>query len=109
MAVITTQSGGGGGLLGGLGSLFSLGGMLIPGMQWMAPLGMGMSGIDSVISGNPQGMGQIMQMAAMNKMMGNWTNPASGNLSLPGGMEAYDDSLDPATYNALQKKGYQRF
>jgi hypothetical protein len=85
MAVITTQSGGGGGLLGGLGSLFTLGSMLIPGAQWMAPLGMGMNAINGVATGNPAST--IMSMAQMMNggKWGNWKNPAAGNLYTPGG------------------------
>ena len=47
MAVI--QTGGGGGILGTLGKIAGLGGMVIPGAQWLTPLGIGMGAADSVI------------------------------------------------------------
>ena len=46
MAVI--QTGGGGGLLGMLGKAAGLGGMLIPGAQWLTPLGIGLGAADSL-------------------------------------------------------------
>lgn len=50
MSVIYQQKGGGG-LLGTLGMLASLGSKFIPGAQWLTPLGMGLTAASGNISG----------------------------------------------------------
>ena len=80
MAVI--QTGGGGGILGTLGKIAGLGGMVIPGAQWLTPLGIGMGAADSVIGGNPQGALSQLVAGVGSGGFNNWTNPASGNLTV---------------------------
>lgn len=70
---------GGGGLLSSLGTLASLGGMFIPGAQWLTPLGMGMSAVDGLMSGNPQAAAAIAGQAAKG-MINGWKNPAEGTI-----------------------------
>jgi len=110
MAVQTVQSGGGGGLLGGLGSLFSLGGMLIPGAQWMTALGTGMGAVNGMMQGNPSGMINMAQGVKDAGGFGNWINPAQGNLYMPGGAEI-DSLWSPAAQKILQEQdqSYGRF
>lgn len=54
MAVIYPQ-GGGNDWLGTLGTIASLGGQFIPGMQWLTPLGLGIKGADSLAKGDITG------------------------------------------------------
>lgn len=54
----------GGGLLGTLGTIASLGGMFIPGAQFLTPLGMGLGAANSLMNGNAsastiQGLGGL--------------------------------------------------
>ena len=77
MATIVT--GGGGGLLGGLGKIAGLAGMAT-GTPWLSMLGLGMGAADSVMNGNPQGaLGQVLGGILTN----GWMNPASGNIASP--------------------------
>lgn len=80
MAVI--QTGGGGGLLGTLGKVAGLGGMLIPGAQWLTPLGIGLGAADSVASGNPQGALTQLISGIKDGDFDSWFNPAAGNLAV---------------------------
>ena len=66
MATITT--GGGGGLLRTLGDIAILGGALIPGAQWLTPLGTAMGAANSImnggaggVSGQQGGLGGLME------------------------------------------------
>ena len=54
MAVIY-QQGGGNDWLGTLGTIASLGGQFIPGMQWLTPLGLGVKGAKSLANGDITG------------------------------------------------------
>jgi len=76
MATIVT--GGGGGLLGGLGKLAGAAGVLT-GNPWLGALGMGMGAADSLINGgSPQGaVGQVLS----GLLYGGWQNPAAGNIA----------------------------
>ena len=98
MAVI--QTGGGGGLLGMLGKAAGLGGMLIPGAQWLTPLGIGLGAADSVVSGNPQGaLSQLISGVALGGF-DSWTNPAAGNLTIN------QPAWDQAYRNWMSKQGW---
>lgn len=64
MPVSVINNNRGGGLLGTLGTIASLGGMFIPGAQFLTPLGMGMSAADGLMNGNAsaanlQGLGGL--------------------------------------------------
>lgn len=96
MAVI--QTGGGGGILGTLGKIAGLGGMVIPGAQWLTPLGIGMGAADSVIGGNPQGAVSQLVSGLASGGFGDWFNPASGNLAV--NQTAWDQILPE-----LRKRG----
>lgn len=96
MAVI--QTGGGGGILGTLGNIAGLGGMVIPGAQWLTPLGIGMGAADSVIGGNPQGALSQLVAGVASGGFNNWINPASGNLTV--NQTAWDQILPE-----LRKRG----
>ena len=96
MAVI--QTGGGGGILGTLGKIAGLGGMVIPGAQWLTPLGIGMGAADSVIGGNPQGALSQLVAGVASGGFDNWINPASGNLTV--NQTAWDQMLPE-----LRKRG----
>ena len=96
MAVI--QTGGGGGMLGTLGKIAGLGGMVIPGAQWLTPLGIGMGAADSVIGGNPQGALSQLVAGVASGGFNNWINPASGNLTV--NQTAWDQMLPE-----LRKRG----
>ena len=67
MAVIY-QQGGGGGLLGGLGALASIGGVLT-GQPWLSALG----------TGNAQSAGDLA--GAIGGLINSWKNPVSGNIA----------------------------
>jgi hypothetical protein len=70
--------------------------MFIPGAQWLGALGMGMSAVDAAMNGNPgSAVTAAMKAGKTVQGLGNWTNPASGNLYEPGGAEI----------NALWNKG----
>lgn len=78
MAVIQQNENGGSGLLGTLGGLASIGGMFIPGAQYLTPLGFGMGALGSAMNGNTQGaMGQILSGILSNKLM----NPESESIA----------------------------
>ena len=64
MAVIYAQ--GNNGLLGTLGSLATLGGKLIPGAQWLTPIGLGMEGINAAMNGSP--LGALRAMGKLAKL-----------------------------------------
>lgn len=91
MAVI--QTGGGGGFLGTLGKIAGLGGMLVPGAQWLTPLGIGMGVADSVVSGNPQGALTQLISGIKDGDFDSWFNPAAGNLAVnqPAWDQVYQD------------------
>lgn len=91
MAVI--QTGGGGGFLGTLGKIAGLGGMLVPGAQWLTPLGIGLGAADSVANGNPQGALTQLFSGIASGSFGNWANPAAGNLTVnqPAWSQVYQD------------------
>ena len=82
---------GGGGLLSSLGTLASLGGMFIPGAQWLTPLGMGMSAVDGLMSGNSQAAAAIAGQAAKG-MINGWKNPAEGTIGNATGFVTKPDS-----------------
>ena len=96
MAVI--QTGGGGGILGTLGKIAGLGGMVIPGAQWLTPLGIGMGAADSVIGGNPQGALSQLVAGVASGGFDNWIKEASGNLTV--NQTAWDQILPE-----LRKRG----
>lgn len=91
MAVI--QTGGGGGFLGTLGKIAGLGGMLVPGAQWLTPLGIGMGAADSVVNGNPQGALTQLISGIKDGDFDSWFNPAAGNLAVnqPAWDQVYQD------------------
>lgn len=91
MAMI--QTGGGGGFLGTLGKIAGLGGMLVPGAQWLTPLGIGMGAADSVVSGNPQGALTQLISGIKDGDFDSWFNPAAGNLAVnqPAWDQVYQD------------------
>lgn len=82
---------GGGGLLGTLGNLASIGGMFIPGAQWLTPLGMGMSTVNDLMTGNTQGAGARLAGYAADNMLGKWLNPAAGTISNAEGVVTKSD------------------
>jgi hypothetical protein len=100
MALIQTKKSGG--LLGGIGKVLGLAGTFIPGMQWASALGMGMSGLDSIIRGDSDAMSQVFgQEFWQNALKGGWQNPASGNpAALDQGM------MDEAKKNKLLAQDY---
>ncbi len=78
MAVIMQK--GGGGLLGNLGTLATLGGTIIPGMQWLTPLGLGMNAVNGMMNGS--GVDANTAGAILNGVInGSWLNPASGSIA----------------------------
>ena len=79
MATKYVQSGGGG-ILGTLGGLATLGGLIIPGAQWLTPLGAGMSAVDSLMNGG-SAESQADALAKLKEAIGTWQNPASGNIA----------------------------
>lgn len=91
MAVI--QTGGGGGFLGTLGKIAGLGGMLVPGAQWLTPLGIGLGAADSVVNGNPQGALTQLISGIKDGDFDSWFNPAAGNLTVnqPAWNQVYQD------------------
>ena len=91
MAVI--QTGGGGGFLGTLRKIAGLGGMLVPGAQWLTPLGIGLGAADSVVNGNPQGALTQLISGIKDGDFDSWFNPAAGNLAVnqPAWDQAYQD------------------
>ena len=91
MAVI--QTGGGGGFLGTLGKIAGLGGMLVPGAQWLTPLGIGMGAADSVVNGNPQGALTQLISGIKDGDFDSWFNPAAGDLAVnqPAWDQVYQD------------------
>lgn len=91
MAVI--QTGGGGGFLGTLGKIAGLGGVLVPGAQWLTPLGIGLGAADSVVSGNPQGALTQLISGIKDGDFDSWFNPAAGNLAVnqPAWDQVYQD------------------
>lgn len=78
MAVIQVQ---GRSPLGTLGGIASLGGMFIPGAQWLTPLGMGLGTADSILNGNDGNFtnGNAMQNLLNGTMF--LSNPAKGNIA----------------------------
>lgn len=90
MAVI--QTGGGGGLFGTLGKIAGLAGMVVPGAQWLTPLGIGMGAADSLASGNPQGALSQLVSGVASGGFDSWLNPAAGNLAV--NQTAWDRARD---------------
>ena len=90
MAVQYVQ--GGGGLLGALGSLATLGGAFIPGAQWLTPLGLGMTTVDDIIRGNPLGAGARTAAQILDGTLGGWLNPASGTIGNSKGVVTKPDA-----------------
>ena len=83
MATIVAKSGGG--LLGTLGGLATLGGALIPGAGWLTPLGTAMGAANGMMNGGGAG-GQQQQSGGLLDAIGQilsgaWKNPASGNIA----------------------------
>ena len=64
-------------MLGTLGSLATLGGTLIPGAQWLTPLGLGMGAANAAQNGNA--IGALQAMGNLSKwspfLTGGWGNP----------------------------------
>ena len=77
MAVIY-QQGGGGGLLGGLGALASIGGMLT-GQPWLSALGTGLNAANGMMNGNAQSAGSLA--GAIGDLINGWKNPVNGNIA----------------------------
>ena len=77
MAVIY-QQGGGGGLLGGLGALASIGGVLT-GQPWLSALGTGLNAANGMMNGNAQSAGDLA--GAIGGLINSWKNPVSGNIA----------------------------
>jgi hypothetical protein len=73
-----------GGLLGGLGTLLSVGGTLM-GVPLMSTIGMGLSAVNAIASGNPMGAAEAVMGMKDTGMLGSWKNPAAGKLHTPGG------------------------
>ena len=68
-------------MLGTLGGLATIGGALIPGAQWLTPLGMGL-GMVSGQSGGGSGTNNGYMSKILNDIVcGDWYNPASGSLA----------------------------
>lgn len=76
-----------GGILGTLGMLATLGGTAL-GMPWLSTLGMGMSGVDSLMNGGGSSAGGTQAAkqtgGALSELLkgiktGTWENPADGN------------------------------
>lgn len=85
MAVIYNGNGNrGGGLLGGLGGLMTLGGGLF-GMPWMSAAGAGMTAANNVMNGGGAGsaatLGSVLNDIANGGNAGGWFNPASNNIA----------------------------
>ena len=77
MAVYTT--GGGGGLLGGLGALATIGGALT-GQPWLGALGTGLNAVNSMMKGG--GVQSAESLAsALDELLNSWKNPVSGNIA----------------------------
>ena len=96
MAVQYVNSGGG--LLGTLGGLAQIGGMFIPGAQWLTPLGMGMKAVNGAMTGNPQSAAQNIGNIAKGVITGDWINPAGGNIAKAGDDTAVLDLFRRAYY-----------
>ena len=84
MAVKYIQ-GGGGGILGNLGDLATLGGLAIPGAGWLTALGLGMKATDGIINGR-RGGGSGSTLGDLSKLKDiitgeSWKNPASGTVA----------------------------
>ena len=77
MATITAKSGNG--LLGTLGGLATIGGALIPGAQWLTPLGMGLGMLGGGGAGNGQGGGSGNSLLDMLTRLG--TQLGGGSIS----------------------------
>lgn len=79
MAVKVVKSGSG--ILGTLGSIAQIGGMFIPGMQFLTPLGMGMSAVDKLMNGGSMnGEEQDALKSALEGATG-WLKPTDGNIA----------------------------
>ncbi|MBQ7220817.1 MAG: hypothetical protein IJS28_07550 [Synergistaceae bacterium] len=76
-----------GGILGTLGTLASIGGMAF-GQPWLSALGMGMSGVDSLMNGGSSSGGSTQAAkqtgGALSELLKGiktgWENPAAGNI-----------------------------
>ena len=79
MAVIY-QQGGGGGLLGGLGALATIGGALT-GQPWLSALGTGLNAANGMMNGNAQSASGLA--GAIGDLVNSWKNPAGGNIAKP--------------------------
>lgn len=84
MAVMVRPSSGGNGILGTLGALASLGGMFIPGAQFLTPLGMGLGAANSLMNGNAsastiQGLGGLPE--GINGLVTSLGNKAPENIA----------------------------
>ena len=77
MAVM--YSGGGGGLLGGLGGLASIAGVLT-GQPWLTAAGTGLGALGGAMNGNPQSMGTLASSIG-ELLNGGWINPAGQNIA----------------------------
>lgn len=67
------------GLLGTLGTIAQMGGMFIPGAQWLTPLGLGMSTVNGAMNGIAPNIDTIGKI--FNGMINaGWINPASGGI-----------------------------
>ena len=76
MAVIQAK---GGGLLGTLGGLATIGGALIPGAQWLTPLGMGLGMMSGSAGGNTCTNGGLINI--LGDILGEWQSLMKGNIA----------------------------
>lgn len=67
-------------MLGTLGAVAGLGGALIPGAQWLTPLGTGLGALNSAINGDPTAAVGVLGEIAQNGL-GGWMNPARGSIA----------------------------
>ena len=77
-----------------------IGRMLIPGAQWLTPLGIGLGAADSVVSGNPQGALSQLISGVASGGFDSWTNPETGNLTIN------QPAWDQAYRNWMNKQGW---
>lgn len=101
----------GGGLLGTLGNLAAIGG-LIPGAQWLTPLGLGLSATDRLINGSGGGSfgDDVDALSKLKEVMNGWQNPASNNIA-KSESKAAKDEVDKMSDEQLARRwgGYNQW